>query len=173
MNDLIPAERIESKIYLIRGQKVMLDRDLAELYGVSTKRLNEAVKRNAARFPNEFMFLLSEKEKSELVAICDHLKALKFSYQLPYAFNEQGIAMLSSVLNSKRAIAVNILIIKTFVHLRNIVSTHKELADRIALLEDKVGQHDEVIVEIIREIKRIVEIEERPKPGIGFLKDRE
>jgi phage regulator Rha-like protein len=168
MDDLIPMERIESRIYLIRGQKVMLDRDLAELYGVSTKRLNEAVKRNSARFPAEFMFRLSEGEKSELVANCDRFAPLKHSTSLPYAFNEHGVAMLSSVLNNERAIRINILIIKAFVRLRNILSTHKELADRINALENRVGQHDEVIIEIVREIKRIIDIEEKPGPRIGF-----
>jgi len=170
MSNLIPIERIESKIYLIRGQKVMLDRDLAELYGLQTKRLNEAVKRNAARFPGEFMFQLSEREKSELVANCDRFSPLKHSTSLPYAFNEHGVAMLSSVLNSERAIQVNILIIKTFVRLRRILSTHRELANRINDLEDLVGQHDEVIHEIIKEIKRIVEIEEKPKRRVGFVR---
>ena len=104
MDNKLSVDVVAAKIIVIRGKRVMLDRDLAELYGVTTKRLNEAVKRNIGRFPGEFMFQLSEKEKIELVAICDHLRALKYSYQLPYAFNEQGIAMLSSVLNSERAI---------------------------------------------------------------------
>ena len=100
---LIPIEVIERRIFLIRGVKVMLDADLAELYGVTTKRLNEQVKRNRSRFPMDFMFRLDKVERDEVVANCDHLKGLKFSYQLPYAFTEYGVSMLSSVLNSRRA----------------------------------------------------------------------
>lgn len=172
MNEIVPIERVESKIYLIRGQKVMLDRDLAELYGVPTKRLNEAVKRNIGRFPDEFMFQLSEQEILDLAsrsqfATLERGHNVKY---LPYAFNEQGIAMLSSVLRSERAIQVNILIIKTFVRLRHILSAHKELADKLNVLESRVGQHDQVIVEIVNEIKRIIEIKERPKGKIGFIR---
>ena len=107
MKALILHDVIEKKILLIRGHKVMLDRDLAKLYGVATKALNQAVKRNIKRFPDDFMFRLIDSEKEELVTNCDHLKNLKFSSQLPYAFTEQGVAMLSSVLNSERAILVN------------------------------------------------------------------
>jgi hypothetical protein len=99
----IPNEVILTKILLIRGKKVMIDRDLAELYGVSTKRLNEQVKRNIKRFPADFMYQLTKQEKDDLVAICDHLKSLKFSPQLPYVFTEHGAVMLASILNSDRA----------------------------------------------------------------------
>jgi hypothetical protein len=108
MPNIVPVERIENKIFQIRGKRVMLDRDLAELYDVSTKALNQAVKRNLKRFPEDFMFRLTAVEKHEVVTNCDHLKVLKFSPQLPYAFTEQGVAMLSSVLGSERAIMVNI-----------------------------------------------------------------
>jgi hypothetical protein len=104
MANIVPVELIATKILIVRGKKVMLDRDLAALYGVATKRLNEQVRRNIKRFPEDFMFQLTAREKEELVAICDHLRALKFSYQLPYAFTEQGVAILLSVLNSERAI---------------------------------------------------------------------
>jgi len=157
MGEIVPIERVESRIYLIRGQKVMLDRDLAGLYGVATKRLNEAVKRNAARFPAEFMFQLSEREKSELVANCDHLKALKFSYQLPYAFTEHGVAMLSSVLNSERAIQVNIMIIKAFIRLSRVLAGHKELAAQVAELKKIAGRHDVEIGGIVKILKRLME----------------
>ncbi len=100
MSNLIPTQIIENKILFIRGKKIILDRDIAGLYGVPTKRLNEQVKRNIKRFPDDFMFQLTKEEKNEVVAICDHLKPLKYSPQLPYAFTEQGVAMLSSVLNS-------------------------------------------------------------------------
>ncbi len=102
MKELIPGEMIERKIFLIRGEKVMLDADLAALYGVTTKRLNERVKRNRERFPNDFMFQLTEEEKAEVVANYDHLKRLKFSYALPWAFTEHGAIRLASVLNSLR-----------------------------------------------------------------------
>jgi len=108
MSGVMSVEVIATKIFEIRGKKVILDRDLSELYGVSTKVLNQAVKRNIKRFPGDFMFQLTELEKDKVVTICDHLISLKFSYQLPYAFTEQGVAMLSSILNSERAIAVNI-----------------------------------------------------------------
>lgn len=172
MSDLIPVERIESKIFLIRGQKVMVDRDLAKLYGVPTKRLNEAVKRNAARFPGEFMFQLSEKEKSELVANCDRFGPLKHSTSLPYAFNEQGVAMLSSVLNSERAIQINVLIIKTFVRLRQLISSHKELARKVEELEKKYSKHEIEITAFFKLLKRLMEpagTEEKPKRRIGFM----
>ena len=101
---IIPLEIIEQKILVIRGEKIMIDADLAELYGVTTKTLNQAVRRNEARFPSDFMFKLTNAEKNEVVTNCDHLKILKFSHQLPYAFTEHGVAMLSSVLRSGRAV---------------------------------------------------------------------
>lgn len=105
---ILSQKVIQSKIFFFRGTRVMLDRDLAELYAVETKVLNQAVKRNIKRFPNDFMFKLTRKEKQEVVTICDHLKILKYSPHLPYVFTEQGITMLSCVLNSQRAIHVNI-----------------------------------------------------------------
>ena len=137
-NAIVPVERIERFIYVIRGQKVMLDNDLAELYGVETKVLNQAVKRNMARFPDDFMFRLNDKEKEQVVTNCDHLKKLKFSPVQPFAFTEQGVAMLSSVLRSTRAIEINIAIMRTFVKLRHI------LADNSALRK-KIEEHDEKI----------------------------
>ena len=116
----IPIEIIEDKIIVIRNTKVMLDRDLAELYEVDTKRLNEQVKRNINRFPDHFMFQLNKKEKSEVVANCDHLKAIKFSHVFPFVFTEYGVAMLSSVLNSEKAIQINIQIINAFIKMRQI-----------------------------------------------------
>ena len=123
---LIPNKAIEGKIFLIRGQKVMLDRDLAKLYKVPTKRLNEQVKRNIKRFPKDFMFQLTRNERNELVAICDQLKMLKHSSSFPYAFTEQGVAMLSTVLRSERAIQVNIQIMRAFTKLRRLLATHED-----------------------------------------------
>ena len=137
MKHLIPLEVIEQKILIIRGHNILLDRDLARLYEVSTKVLNQAVKRNLESFPEDFMFCLTSSEKNEVVTNCDHLSALKFSPQLPYAFTEQGVAMLSSVLKSKRARQVNIQIMRTFVKLRQLLNSHKELAQKLADLEKK------------------------------------
>lgn len=146
----------------------MLDKDLAELYGVKTKALNQAVKRNIRRFPKDFMFQLSEKEKIHLVTICDHLQELKYSYQLPYAFTEQGVAMLSSVLNSSRAIDINILIMRAFVKLRKNLLAHKDLMILFRKLEGKVGRHDIEIGLIMRAIEKMIKPEPKPPRKIGF-----
>jgi len=129
---IISQGRIERAILIIRGQKVMLDADLAALYGVTTKRLNEQVKRNRNRFPTDFIFQLSSKEKDEVVANCDHLKRLKFSPSLPYAFTEHGAIMLASVLNSRRAIDVSVHVVRTFVRLREMLSAHKEVSRKLS-----------------------------------------
>ncbi|MDD5382983.1 MAG: ORF6N domain-containing protein [Candidatus Margulisbacteria bacterium] len=173
MNSLIPFERIEDRIFFLRGQKVMIDRDLAELYGVATKRLNEAVKRNIRRFPEDFMFQLSRKERGELVANCDRFNLLKHSTSSPYAFTEQGIAMLSSVLNSERAIEVNILIMRAFVRLRQIISTHKDLARKIEDLEKKYSKHEVEITTVFKVLKKLMEIPARPAKKIGFIVEKE
>ena len=134
-NELVPTRDIESKILLIREYKVMLDKDLAKLYDIPTKALNQAVKRNIKRFPDDFMFQLNDKEVKELVTNCDHLKNLKYSSVNPYVFTEHGILMLSSVLNSERAIQVNIQIMRTFSYLRKMLLSHKDLQDRLDALE--------------------------------------
>ncbi|MFH1963060.1 MAG: ORF6N domain-containing protein [bacterium] len=152
MDQLVPIEGIEAKILLIRGQKVMLDRDLAELYEVPTKRLNEQVKRNVKRFPEDFMFQLTKEERLEVVAICDHLKPLKYSSQLPYAFTEQGVAMLSSVLNSERAILVNIQIMRTFTKLRRILASHEDLRKKIEAMENKYDIHFKAVFDAIKSL---------------------
>jgi hypothetical protein len=122
---------------------------LAVLYGVRTKRLNEQVRRNRKRFPGDFMFQLTNQEKEELVANCDRFKVLKHSTVNPYAFTEQGVAMLSSVLNSERSILVNIAIMRTFVKLRQVLATHKELAHKLNELERKIEKHDEEIATMV------------------------
>ena len=127
-NKLIASmAKIESKIFLIRGQKVMLDADLAELYGVETKRLNEQMRRNIERFPEDFMFRLSAEEKAEVVANCDHLARLKYSATLPYAFTEHGALMLGNVLKSDRAVEVSLMVVRTFVQLRQMLASNAEL----------------------------------------------
>ena len=170
MKELIPQERIEQKIFVIRGQKVMLDRDLAGLYGILTKNLNKAVSRNIDRFPEDFMFRL----------IKDEAKNLKFHFgtsswggsrKMPRAFTEHGILMLSSVLNSKRAIQINIAIMRAFVRLKQILATHKELASKLKELEEEVGKHNKLIIEIFEIIKQLTQppvLPPKPKRRIGF-----
>lgn len=163
---LVPIERIQQCIYVIRRRNVMLDNDLARLYGVETKVLNQAVKRNIKRFPDDFMFQLSEKEKKQVVTNCDHLVRLKYSAALPYAFTEQGVAMLSSVLRSRRAIEINIAIMRVFVHLRQI------LADNVALRK-KLEEHDEKIKYIFNLLGQMLQEPEKPKKRIGYLTELE
>ena len=129
---------IENKIHVIRGQQVMLDRDLAELYGVETKRLNEQVKRNIERFPEDFMFSLNKTEKDEVVANCDHLQILKFSPTLPFAFTEQGVAMLSSVLKSQKAVEVNIQIMRAFVSMRHFLHNNAQIFTEINTIKSQL-----------------------------------
>jgi len=137
MSLLLPV-RIESRILTLRGVRVMIDADLAELYGVQTRRLNEQVKRNASRFPPDFMFRLNTSEKAEVVANCDHLAKLKFSKSLPYAFTEFGSIALANVLASPQAIEMGIYVVRAFVQLRQAALTHTDLAQRLTDLEMKV-----------------------------------
>jgi len=169
MGELIPEEVIEQKIFMIRGHKVMLDRDLAELYGVKTIRLREQVKRNINRFPEDFMFQLDEKEAKFMVSQNAIPSWKHFGGYLPYVFTEQGVAMLSTVLNSDRAIQVNIAIMRAFVKLRQILSMNKELAYKLAELERKIEKHDvdiQAIFEAIRQLMAPPPV--KPKPQIGF-----
>jgi len=166
---IVPAGRIESRILLIRGHKVMLDLDLAELYQVGTKRLNEQVKRNKGRFPADFMFQLTAKEKAEVVANCDHLKRLKFSPTLPYAFTEHGTIMVASVLNSPRAIEVSIYVVRAFIKLREMLGTHKKLALKLGELEKRIEANDEEITALFEAIRQLVEPTTKPQKRIGFF----
>jgi hypothetical protein len=171
---LIPIERIERSILLIRGQKVMLDRDLAQLYGVETRALNQAVRRNIDRFPEDFMFRLTREEImriSQFVISSAHpgVKTLKFSKNV-MAFTEHGVAMLSSVLNSPRAVQVNIQIMRTFAKLREIILQHKDLARRLNELEKKYDAQFKIVFDAIRRLMTPQEPEpEPPKKRIGFL----
>ena len=146
----------------------MIDRDLAELYGVETKYLNRQVRRNIQRFPEEFMFKLTTEERNELVTICHRFSTMKHSSALPFAFTEHGVAMLASVLKSERAIKISISIIKTFVKLREIISTHKELAYKLSQLERKTEKHDTEIQAIFEAIRQLMTPPEKPKHRIGF-----
>ena len=165
---LIPIEKIEDKILLIRGKRVMLDKDLAELYGVSTKRLNEQVKRNRYRFPEDFMFQLTKEESDFSRSQFATLKQGQNVKCLSYAFTEQGVAMLSSVLNSRKAILVNIQIMRIFTKLKEIIVNHKELAFKLSQLENKVEKHDTEIRSIFEAIRQLMLPPERLKRKIGF-----
>ena len=169
MDSIVPVETIERKIYLIRGHKVMLDSDLAELYGVTTKRLNEQVRRNLKRFPSDFMFQLSSKEAESLRSQIATSKRGGRRY-LPYAFTEQGVAMLSTVLNSDRAIEVNIQIMRAFVKLREMIASHKDLAKRLAELEMTYDEQFKVVFDAIRELMIPAEPKKRK---IGYRREKE
>lgn len=171
MNENIPIERIENKIFLIRGQKVMIDRDLAELYNVKTFNLNKAVKRNISRFPLDFMFQLTKDEYKALRFQIGILEKGKHSKFLPFGFTEQGVAMLSSILKSERAVQVNIAIMRAFVKLRQVLATHKELAYSFNELENRVGKHDVQISAIFTAIRKMMAIPKKPKRRIGFVAD--
>lgn len=170
-DSIVTRERIEKKIYLIRNQKVMIDQDLAELYNVSTGRLNEQVKRNLERFPKDFMFPLSKTEYNTIRSQIAILKTGRGKHRkyLPYAFTEQGVTMLSSVLKSKRAVQVNIQIMRAFVKLREILSTHKELAQKLKELELKMDSHDQQIQDIFEAINQLLTPPEKSKRKIGFI----
>ena len=161
------AIQIERRIFLIRGQRVMLDADLAELYGVPTKSLNLAVKRNASRFPNDFMFQLSADEADGLRFHFETSKPGRGGRRyLPYAFTEQGVAMLSSVLRSARAVQVNIGIMRAFVRLRELLLSNADLARKLAALEGKYDAQFKVVFDAIRQL--MAPPPEKPKPRIGF-----
>ena len=165
--NLIPAERIVRAILIIRGQKIMLDSDLADIYGVKTSRLNEQVKRNKDRFPDDFMFQLTEKEKKEVIANCDHLQKLKFSKTNPYAFTEHGTIMLANVLKTSTAVETSVLIVRAFVKLRELLSTHKKLERKVLELESKYDKQFKLIFKAIRELTQQDQINKN-RPRIGF-----
>jgi hypothetical protein len=170
---LVPVEKIEQRILLIRCEKVIVDADLAEFYGVPTKRLNEQVKRNKDRFPDDFMFQLSAEEKSEVVANCDHLSKLKYSSSLPYVFTEHGAIMAASVLNSSRAVEVSVFIVRAFVKLRRMIAENKELSRKIVQIERHLADHDNQILELIKAIKQLLKPDPPPKKRrIGFHSDK-
>ena len=168
----MPEEIISHKILMVRGQKVILDRDLAELYNVDTKRLNEQVKRNGDRFPENFMFKLTKEGKREVVANCDHLEKLKFSPVLPKAFTEHGILMAANVLNSNRAIQVSIQIIELFLKMRSILQDHNELLLRMEKLERNIGKHNLQIAQVFQLIKQFIKADV-PRKRIGFKPEDE
>ena len=173
---LVPVEIIQNKIYLIRGHKVMLDFDLALLYGVETRALIQAVKRNLRRFPSDFMFQLDQEEYTSLTSqIVMSNKGRGGRRHLPYVFTEQGVAMLSSVLNSNRAVDVNIQIMRVFTKLREMMTSHKDLARKIEDLERKFGEHDKKFLMVFDAIRRLLQQAEestKPKEPFGFQPPR-
>jgi len=162
---LTPAVNVERRILSIRGQRVLLDADLAALYGVSTRVLNQAVKRNRDRFPEDFMFQLTETEKAEVITACDHLRPLRFSPSLPYAFTEHGAIMLASVLSTPTAVQASVHVVRAFVRLREVLGTHKELARKLDELEKKYDTQFKAVFDAIRQLMTPPAKERR---SIGF-----
>ena len=167
------AKPLDSLILTLRGEKVLIDADLAEVYGVSTKRLNEAVKRNAERFPEDFLFRLTAKEKEEVVANCDHLARLKFSPQLPFAFTEHGALQAANVLKGDRAVAMGVYVIRAFVQMRGQLMMNAVIEKQLAAMDRKLLEHDEALAIIWNRLKPLLApppppAQEPPKPRIGF-----
>jgi len=169
---LVPNELIASKILLIRGQKVMIDSDIAQLYGVTTTRLNEQVKRNKTRFPNNFMFELTQEEKKEVIANCDHLENLKFSPVLPKVFTEHGIMMVANVLTSERAINVSIQIIEVFIKMREMLTDNLSLKLDIEEIKKKLSNHSKNIELVFNYLDELIEKKDKPRNQIGYKKDQ-
>ncbi|HEV3414135.1 MAG TPA: ORF6N domain-containing protein [Puia sp.] len=177
----LAEEAIIDKIYLIRGQKVMLDRDLADLYGVETKVLKQAVRRNMDRFPPDFMFEMTEEEldnwRSQFVTSREDRQGLRYA---PFCFTEQGVTMLSCILNSERAIAVNILVIRVFTRMRELISTHKDILIKLEQIEktllqqdNKMNRHEDEIQMILRALNKLLSPPAEPRPRIGFRRGNE
>jgi len=173
MNEIIPIEVIQQKIFLIRGHKVMLDTDVADLYGVTVKRLNEQVKRNVNRFPQDFMFQLSEEENQSLRSHFATIKIGRGHHRkyLPYVFTEHGTIMLANVLNSPTSVQASIQVVRAFVKLRQLLSTHKELTHKLIELERKIEDHDEEIHTIFETIRQLMASPEKKRPKIGFKRE--
>jgi hypothetical protein len=181
-NDPVPAAHVAlaHRILTIRGQRVMIDADLAELYGVSTRALNQAVKRNAARFPDDFMFRLTRAEKEKLVAGDGHLARLKFSPVLPFAFTEHGAIQAANVLNSSQAVAMGVHVVRAFVKARALAVSHKDLALKLAAFEKRLMQatvqlheHDEALENLVLAIRELTAEPPRTTRRIGFSEWKE
>ena len=167
MTKLVPIEKVEERILIIRGHKVMLDTDLAELYGVTTARLNQQVNRNIDRFPDDFMLTLTPSEKADLIAKCNNLRRLKFYPGMPKAFTEHGSVMLASVLNTPIAVQASIQVVRAFLRLRSLLADHKDLAGKFAELEKKLGTHDGQIRGLFDAIRQLMNPPHEPKRRIG------
>lgn len=169
MSGVVTTDEIARRILILRDTKVILDADLALLYGVPTKVFNQAVKRNIHRFPADFVFQLTEVEKNEVVTICDHLKNIRFYKGLPYAFTEHGAIMAASVLNSQRAVEVRIYVVRAFIKMRELLAQNKELFKKLMDLEQKVATHDVHIRSLFNAIRQLLEPPAKPKKPIGFI----
>ena len=165
---IMPIENITQMILILQGQKIILDADLARLYGVTTKRLNEQVRRNIERFPKDFMFQLTPGEKDELVANCDRFNRLKHSTVNPLAFTEHGALMVASILNTDQAVRVSVWVVRAFVRLRELLSTHAELAQKVAELEARLDSHDDHIGALMDAIHQLLAPPETSQRRIGF-----
>jgi len=169
MSRLLPSADVGRLILTVRNQRVILDADLAALYGVSTKALNQALKRNAERFPGSFVFRLTAEEKQEVVTNCDHLARLKFSYVLPLAFTEYGALMAANVLNSQRAVKMSLAIIEAFVRMRDQLAMHQTLSRRLAEIEKALVTHDAALRDIYTKLRPLLMPPEPPRKRIaGF-----
>jgi hypothetical protein len=166
----IPDEVIINKIIVLRDIKVMIDRDLADLYGVTTKRLNEQVKRNIKRFPNDFMFQITQEEKAQIMTHFDHLNGLKFSSTLPYVFTEHGAVMLASIINSEKAIAVNIQVVKVFIQIRQALTDNTDIKLEIEKIKKKTDNNTKNIEVVFQYLDELLDKKEKPKPRtqIGY-----
>ena len=165
MNELIPTKEIISQIFYIRGFKVILDFHLATLYQVETRVLKQQIKRNLDRFPEDFMFQLNETEWKELITNCDNLGSMKFSPVTPFAFTEQGVAMLSGILHSDKAVKVNIAIMRAFVRMRELIDENKDMKKKLDKLESKYDKQFQIVFEAIR---KLIETKNEPRKSIGY-----
>jgi hypothetical protein len=168
---MLPVESIASRILVIRSRRVIIDADLAALYGVATKRLNQQVRRNRKRFPADFVIELTEAERLEVVAKCDHLARLRFSPAASLAYTEHGSLMASAILSTPRAVEVSLYVVRAFVQLRESISTHREIGRRLDELERKVGAQDGVIVDIVRALRALTQPPPQKRRRIGFVQD--
>ncbi len=159
---------VVERILQIRGEKVLLDSDLATIYGLPTKVFNQAIRRNAERFPEDFRFRLTPAERDEVVTNCDHLARLKFSPALPWAFTEHGAIMAATVLNSPRAVEMSVFVVRAFVRLRSLARTHANLTRALAALERRVTGHDEELKQVIAALRGLIDPPARPRRRIGF-----
>jgi ORF6N domain len=166
---MLPVEQIASRIVSVRGGRVVVDSDLAALYGVETRVLNQAVRRNSRRFPADLAFRLTSAEREEVITNCDHLKNLKYSAALPLAFTEHGALMAASVLNSRRAVEVGLYVVRAFVQMREAIGAHREISRRLDELEKRVGAQDGAIVGIVRALRELTQPPPQRSRPIGFV----
>jgi uncharacterized coiled-coil protein SlyX len=169
--DRFDGNSLQERILILRGERVMIDSDLAELYGVASRVLNQAVKRNSERFPVDFSFVLTQEEKQEVITKCDHLAKLKFSPHLPRVFTEHGAIMAASVLNSPRAVEMSVFVVRAFVRIRQFVAENRELAARLEELEARVAKHDNTLSTLVATIRQMAVPPANTQRQIGFIVD--